>query len=218
MRFLTLALAICLMTVNIGGAFAAQGHGDVHASPVHAESHDAEAHYDDHHDKVEGLPQLDPTWYPSQIFWLAVTFLVMFIPFKFRVLPDLSSTIERRRDKIEGDLLAAHNLKKEAEETHKTYEAIVLEARQKSSALFTNAEEKIKELEQEAYASFYKKVAEKMAETEEEVADAKVKAMDTVNDIAAEIASAAAEKLVNIKTNKDAAADVVQNIHKKRAA
>lgn len=187
----------------------------------HEDSEDhsaANAHGDAHHDEVKGLPQLDPTWYVSQFFWLAVTFTMMYIPFRFKVLPDLSSVIERRREKIEGDLIAAQRLKEEAENTHKAYEKIVVDARQESSALFARVEEKIKELEQTSFNDFFKSGAKKVANAEEEVANAKEKAMDEVNDVAADTAILAAEKLVGIKADKNNAVKTLKDINKKAAA
>lgn len=181
--------------------------------------HEVDLHGDAHHDAPEGgLPQLDVRWYPSQMFWLAVMFFAMYIPFRFKVLPDLSGIIERRREQVEGDLMAARNLKQEAENVHKAYETIVKEARDQSSALFVRAEEKIKALEKEGYNEFFQKASKEIAAAEAEIDKAKASAMGTVNDIAAEVASVAAEKLVGIKTDKNKAISVIETIGKKKAA
>ena len=195
---------------------------DTHAAPAHYnDAHGSNADHagdDGHHDDVQGLPQLDVSTYPSQIFWLLVTFFLMYLPFRFKVLPDLSGIIERRREQIEGDLISAKNLKIEAENVHSAYETIVREARDKSSALFTRAEEKIKEQEKQSYADFYAHASKDIAAAEEEIVEAKQQALATVNDVAAEIATIAAEKLVGIKTDKKKAISVIETIGKKKAA
>ncbi len=182
------------------------------------DSHDTahtDTHADGHKKSSGGLPQLNPKWYTSQIFWLIITFLFMYIPFKLKVLPDLSGVIERRREKIEGDLIAAKDLKQEAEETHALYEQIVVGARTESSALFARADQKIKDLEQETYNEFFQKASKNLKEAEKEVEDATLKAMDNINDVAAETASIAAEKLVGLKADKKKALAAIQSLKDK---
>ncbi len=232
---LLLSATLTLGMTGLAGtpAFAADGAHDhmqmdhvteeinTHMAPAHhddAHGHDTAHAEEGHHDEVQGLPQLDGSTYPSQIFWLLVTFALMYLPFRFKVLPDLSGVIERRREQIEGDLISAKNLKIEAENVHAAYETIVREARDKSSYLFTRAEEKIKEQEKASYAEFYAHAAKDIADAEEEIADATQKALATVNDVAAEVAAAAAEKLVGIKTDKKKAISVIETIGKKKAA
>ena len=47
-----------------------------------------------------GLPQLDPTWWPSQIFWLAIVFIILYWLMASKFLPALGGAIEERRDRI----------------------------------------------------------------------------------------------------------------------
>ena len=221
MRIILTAIILGLSFISAPMTLAA----DNHHSAEHQTSHEIRnhphnsAHQDDkHHKETQGLPQLNPKWYVSQIFWLAVTFAFMYIPFKFKILPDLSHVIERRREQIQGDLIAAKELRIEAENVHETYNIILKDARDQASALFIRAEDKIKELEQQTFNDFYKRAAKKIEEAEKEVDDAKNNAMVTVNDIAAEIASVAAQKLVGVKTNKENAITVIETLNKKKAA
>lgn len=230
MRILSfLALAVCLFGAP---AMAADVKVDAHAEASsvqeHVENmaHDAAHHEDgakdahghhDKHDKVEGLPQLDPTWYASQIFWLFLTFVFMYIPFRFRVLPNLSSVIEQRREKIEGDIITARKLREEAETIHTSYETALTEARNKASALFLRAETKMKEMEKETFEDFYKRASQKIEEAQAEVDEAKAAAMTTVNDVASDVAMSVAEKVAGFKADKKDALSVVENISKKAA-
>lgn len=191
---------------------------DVHEALAEHGAHD-DMHTGAHHgDEPQGLPQLDTRWYSSQIFWLALSFILMYLPFRFKVLPDLSSVIERRRERIEGDLIAARNLKQEAENVHAAYATILREARDQSSALFARAESKVKDLEKESFSEFYKKASKEIAETEESIEKAKKEAMGTINDVAAEVAAVAAQQLVGIKTDKTTAKSVIKTMEKKKAA
>ena len=59
-----------------------------------------------------GLPQLNPEHYASQIFWLAITFGLLFIVLSRVVLPKIAGGLQARKNRIEGDLNAAERSKK----------------------------------------------------------------------------------------------------------
>lgn len=83
-----------------------------HAEPTAAASelsvHDDEGnvhvidleHPQEEHHASAGLPQMDTAWFPSQIFWLAITFGFLYVVFSKKVLPGISSTLESRRNQI----------------------------------------------------------------------------------------------------------------------
>ena len=54
--------------------------------------------------KSAGLPQMDISTFPSQLFWLVVTFLILYVFMSKYVIPSLRTTIEERKDKIIGDI------------------------------------------------------------------------------------------------------------------
>ena len=82
-----------------------------------------------------GLPQLDPTYYPSQIFWLLVHFVVLYAVMTMLVLPRLNAILNERQGKLAADLNTAEKSQKEAEAAQKTYEAALASARQKAHTL-----------------------------------------------------------------------------------
>lgn len=164
-----------------------------------------------------GLPQMDPTWFPSQVFWLAVTFFCLYVIFSRKILPEISATLETRREQIEGDLENAQELKEEAEKVQQAYEEILDEARKKSSDAFKKADESIKKKTNEKLEKFRERAADENAKTEKLIEDAKKAAMDDMESTAAEVASVAAEKIVGISTDINKAKDLVKNIGKKAA-
>lgn len=221
-------LAVAAPDAHEGAAkrlLVAQGEGiEEHSSEImDGDEHHAEvqlgAEAGDHHEgEVQGLPQLDVSTFVSQIFWLAVMFALMYTIFRFKVIPDLSSVVERRREQIESDLNAAHNLKEEAEHIHNEYEAVLAEARGKSSALYTRVESKIKEKQQEETADFQSKSMKAISDAEAEIIAAKQGAMQEMNEVAAEIAALAVDKIVGVRTDKKNAVSIVESLGKKKAA
>lgn len=179
------------------------------------DGHDV-AHYD-HGTEIEGLPQLDFTTYTSQIFWMFVAFIFLYIVFSKKTLPEISGTIENRRDKIEGDLDNAKDLKEQAEKVQAEYEAALQDARVKASETFKAAEDEIKANNNARLETFKDRSNKLTQETEASIEKAKEAAMADTQGIAAEIASIAAEKIVGISTDIKQAETLVKNINKKAA-
>lgn len=164
-----------------------------------------------------GLPQLDPEWFASQIFWLLLTFGGLYMIFSRKILPELSNIIENRHEHIQDDLVKAQELKEEAEKVQAAYEEAVAEAHEKASELFAKAEDNIKEKTAAKNAEFREKSMKDIQAAEKKFDKAKTKAMDEMETIAAEIASQAAEKIVGISTDVKAAKSVIENMNKKAA-
>ena len=68
------------------------------------------------------MPQLDPSLFATQLFWLFVTFLVLFLIAWKAALPRIADVLNARQNRIDGDLEKAQALKTEAEEVLATYE------------------------------------------------------------------------------------------------
>lgn len=174
-------------------------------------------HEQGHETKKAGLPQLDPVWYPSQFFWLLITFGLMYVTFSTLILPSLSKTIEGRRDHIQKDLDTAQALKEQAEAAQKQYQELLSGAFQNSSSLMEENEKDIKAKYDKAINDLRKEAVKQVEELETQIAATKKKAMNEMHDIAAEIASAAAKKIVGIDTDITQVRNVVKNIDKKAA-
>lgn len=174
----------------------------------------AEHHGDEH---KAGLPQMDVTWFPSQIFWLAVTFLSLYIIFSKKILPEISGTLENRREQIQGDLDSAQELKEQTEDVQKAYEEVLDEARKQSTELFESTQEYLTRKTAKKLDSFASSAQKKTKETELAIEESKVAAMGEMQTIAAEVASAAAEKIIGVTTDLDQAKTLVKNIGRKAA-
>ena len=82
-----------------------------------------------------GLPQLDPSSWPSQLFWLAVTFGVLYALMHTRFLPAIGGAIEERRDRIADDLDKAGEFKIQAEEAENAYNQALADAKAKAQGI-----------------------------------------------------------------------------------
>jgi F-type H+-transporting ATPase subunit b len=64
-----------------------------------------------HETAKAGMPQLDFSTFPNQIFWLVVTLFVIFFVLKAVALPRIGGTLATRKGTITADLAAAEELK-----------------------------------------------------------------------------------------------------------
>lgn len=153
------------------------------------------------------MPQLDFSVFPSQLFWLAVSFFVMlFIMSKF-IIPKTAEMIELRKAKIDDDLEKADEIKQHVEETLEKYNKALQEANAKANLSLQKTKDELNETISRRQAELSSKLKEEIAEGEEKIAAAKEKAMVKVEEASAELAVEVLNKLGfgGIKV-KDAAA------------
>lgn len=195
----TLSATAFLALMGAGEAFAASGgHG-------HEETGSA------------GLPQLDPTWFASQIFWLTLTFVALYVLFANRVLPDITKTLEGRSEHIQGDLDMARDLQEEAQKVHDEYEAVLAEARQKASKLYAEIDKDIKEKTATEYAEFQDRILKDTHVAEARIAKAKKEIMDDVDSVMVKISLDAVSKITGVEPKDAKAKAVIEKLHNKAA-
>lgn len=160
-------------------------------------------------DASSAFPPFDPTFFASQIFWLAITFIALYALLSRLILPRIGSAIEARRDRIADDLDAAAQMKAQADEAVRAYEQALAEARAKASATAAEAKAEADRLIEEESEALNRELEAKQAEAERRIADAKAKALAEVRDIAAEAAAEAASRLADLEVGAEEARKAV---------
>lgn len=144
-----------------------------------------------------GLPQLDPTYFPSQLFWLAISFGLLYWAVSSLFLPKLGGVIEERRDRIEDDYDRAAELRRQAEDAQKAYEKALADAKARASSIAAETREKI---DAEIRAMQHKadaEASEKVAAAESRIAAMRDAAAEKVREAARETAKALVETLID---------------------
>lgn len=169
------------------------------------------------HEGSGGLPQFNPDSWPSQIFWLAVSFIILYVFFAKVVLPRLGGTIEARENKIKGDLLAAEELSARAEAIRLGYENELKQASIKISADMKEIDDAAKAKLASSLADFRARYEAEVSSVDQRLDQTKQTAMSDMQNVAAEIAAQAAEKIAGIQADASQAQDVVKSLKNKAA-
>lgn len=145
-----------------------------------------------------GLPQLNPANFPTQIFWLALTFGVLYYLMSKKALPRVAEVLEARQERISRDLAKAASLKEEAEAVLAQVESSLAGARAESLTLIGQTSADIEANNQARQATLNADIAERLRTAEASIADAKQQAIANVRAASADIARDIAGRLAGI--------------------
>jgi len=143
----------------------------------------------------KGMPQLNPDSYFSQVFWLAVFFVLTLVFLRFVGLPRITAIIDERARKIGGDIASAEALRNQAAEAEKTYDTTMAAARGKARQLLAETYEKntaaLAEETRLATATFERQVEQAVKGVEA----AQEQALKSIRDVAVGLAAEITQKL-----------------------
>ena len=142
-----------------------------------------------------GMPQLNTEYFASQIFWLVISFIILYVIMAKYALPKIANVIETREDIIARDVEEAENFKKESEITEQGYLQSIKEAQEKASQYLSNSRNRLNLLIEEENDNFEKSSRELMQQFETELekkksavlADSEQIAFDVSNDIVSRV-------------------------------
>jgi len=161
-----------------------------------------------------GFPQLDISTYPSQVFWLTVWFLLLLFLMSRFVLPKIGEVLDMRRSQREDDLTRAERLQKEVSDVKENYEQALAKAHNNAHKFLLKNDERLAALAAKKDAKFSAHAKERIQKAEDNINLAKKEALDSIADIATEIAAEAAQKITSVKVTKAQAKKAVQTVMK----
>ena len=165
-----------------------------------------------------GMPQLNPEFWVSQIFWLTLTFGILYIVLSKIILPKISANLELRKSQIQENIEAAEKQRKSCETKLKEYDDIILKSRLDAKKIFKNAREKaIKDISLKKEA-LDKQIDEEIKRTEQEIKVLKKDAPEKINKIAVETSSELVKKLVGADINNSSISAIVGDLFKKNGS
>lgn len=154
-----------------------------------------------HGGQAGGLPQLNPATFPTQIFWLAATFIGLYYLMSKKALPRVAEVLEERQARISRDLAKAASLKEEAEAVLAQVEKSLANARTEAQTLIGQAASEIEANNQARQAKLNAEIAERLRSAEANIAAAKEQALANVRSAAADIARDVAGRLAGVEVD-----------------
>ena len=158
-----------------------------------------------------GMPQLNPEFWISQIFWLIITFGILFIVLTKVILPKISDNLETRKSQILENIETADKQKEESQKKIDEYEKIILDSKLKAKSYFNEAREKILDDINKKKAELEKDLDEEIIELERELTDLKNKSGEKINKIAAETSAELIKELIGEEVNSSSIAAIVED-------
>ena len=142
------------------------------------------------------FPPFDPETFGSQLFWLAITFGLLYTLMAKVALPRIATILEERNDRIADDLAEAEKLKRETDEAIAAYEQALGEARQNAHGIAHAARDKAKARIEADRNRIDAGLGEKIKAAEAEIATATNTALADIDTIARDATEALVEALV----------------------
>ena len=149
-----------------------------------------------------GMPQLDPSTFGSQIFWLVLTFGGLYYLMASKVLPAVEGVMAERNNRIQSDLDAAANLRAEAEAAYATYEKQLQDAAARAQEAVTGAKNAVGSQIAEQTSKLEAELDAQIEKAASEVTKSAASALKGIDDVASEVAAAAVERLIGVKVSK----------------
>ena len=162
-----------------------------------------------------GMPQLDPEFWISQIFWLTITFGILYLVLSKFILPKISSNLELRKSKIQENIEAAEKQRESSEIKLKEYDEIILKSKIEAKNIFKNAREKIIKDINSKKEILDKQIDDEIRNAEREIEALRKVAAEKINKIAIETSSDLLKKLIGTEINNSSISAIVDDLSKK---
>ena len=163
-----------------------------------------------------GMPQLNPEFWISQIFWLTLIFGALYILLSKFILPKISNNLETRKSQIVENIGAAEKQREESDQKIKDYENIINEAKIEAKNIFNQAREKILKDINNKKESLKKEIDQEIKKAETEILELKNKSPEKINKIAIETSADLIKKIVGVEVNNSNISAIVEDISKKK--
>jgi F-type H+-transporting ATPase subunit b len=161
-----------------------------------------------------GFPPFNTHTFPSQFFWLVISFVLLYALMAKWALPQVARVVEGRQKAIADDLAEADRLKRQSEEAVAAYEKALADARANAQAIANETREKQAAQADATRRKLEDELNRKLAESEKTIAATKQAAMSNVRGIAEETAAAIVERLIGASPGPKAVADAVADVLK----
>jgi F-type H+-transporting ATPase subunit b len=162
-----------------------------------------------------GMPQLDPTYWASQAFWLILIFTTLYLALSNLFIPKIKNNIDNRENKIKDDLDEAQKLKNLAEQKHKEYELSIENAKKEVQKIIFDSKNKLNSEIQKKKKEFEKEIEVEIKNAENEIENLKKESLKSISTISEEMASRVIEQISGEPMNQSSVKAAILETAKK---
>ena len=162
-----------------------------------------------------GMPQLDPTYWASQAFWLILIFSILYISIAKFYLPKIKSNLDDRENKIKDDLDDANKFKELSEIKFKEYEKILEDAKKEVIKIHIDQKNLLDKDIQSKKATIEKEIENEILKAQKEINELKKSSVSDIRFISENIASNIIENISGDKLNESSIKAAVEDVSKK---
>ncbi len=162
-----------------------------------------------------GMPQLDPTYWASQGFWLILIFVILYLSISKFYLPKIKNNLDNRDNKIKEDLDNANKFKDQSEIKIKEYETILENAKKEVAKIHLESRNNLDKDIQSKKAKIEKDIENEILKAQKEIVELKKSSISSIQIIAENITSNIIEKITGDKLNESSIKATVEDVSKK---
>ena len=165
--------------------------------------------------KSGGMPQLNPEFWISQVFWLVLTFGILYLVLSKLVLPKISDNLETRKSQILENIETAEKQREESEDKIKQFEKIILESKIEAKNYFNDRRQEVLEDINKKRIALEKDIDDEISAVEEEINKLKNTSGEKITKIAIETSSDLINQLIGEKVNNSSISAIVEDQSRK---
>ena len=162
-----------------------------------------------------GMPQLNPEFWVSQIFWLTLTFGILYVVLSKLILPKISNNLESRKSQILENIEAAEKQREDSEAKLEEYEEIISKSKLEAKNIFSQSREKVLKDIGAKREVLDKQIDEEISKAEQEINNLRESAPDKINMIAIETSSEIIQKLIGAEVNNSSISAIVDDLSRR---
>ena len=162
-----------------------------------------------------GMPQLNPEFWASQVFWLILTFSSLYLVVWKFFLPKITYSIENRKSKVANNLDEVQKLKENAEKKLLEYKNIIEITKREAKKIVDDSRKKLNEDLNNKKKEFNTEIEKELLVVEKEIYELKKSSISNISKIASETSSEVIKKIIDIDVNKSNVSAIVDEIVKK---
>ena len=162
-----------------------------------------------------GMPQLDPTYWASQAFWLVLVFTILYISISKFYLPKIKDNLDNRENKIKEDLENANKFKEQSEAKIKEYNTILENAKKEVLKIHFESKSALDKDIQSKKVSMEKEIEKETLKAQKAISELKKNSISSIQIISGSIVSNIIENISGDKLNESSIKATVEDVSKK---